>query len=458
MTLAFLSVGLGALAAVFAGTGIVPPIASRDVDSRVDRLCLAAAAGSGLIVLAAVGAGLLGLPVFGAASVVIAAAIGILGRWLLPRRPWSLPAAPSDGPWLLWLSRAVLAAALAIFAWKVARVPVWSWDHHATWGMKARHIAEGGFLSLGFLQVSPFRWTNPEYPIGLPVLWRMLSVGRAPSSPEFRLCHVLFGIVTAGLCRLALRRGGVSASLANATAAFVAISPLFWDTESLGLAEMPLAAASLAAAVFLLPGRDPGERLPSWLSGFAIGLLPWIKPEGLTLAILLLAAGRVMNRRPDDARGPRAAAVLIFLLMTAATLLLQRPFPPGQPFLDGDWPRRVAERAAHPAAILRGMAAELAASDWIGFWLAFAIACAWAVRRRDRRAVALAFVIVAQTGFYLFVYLGTYLEPAAHIQSSFFRLMAALLPLAAVAAALPARVGERPNPAQPARATEIFAV
>ena len=128
--------------------------------------------------------------------------------------------------------------------------------------MKARHLAEGDFLSLGFLRVDPFRSSNPEYPIGLPVLWRTLTLGRAPASLDFKLCHLLFGVALAGLCRLALKARGVSASVANAVAAFVAVSPLYWDTESLGLAEMPLAAAMLAAVVLLLRGRDPGDRPP----------------------------------------------------------------------------------------------------------------------------------------------------------------------------------------------------
>jgi hypothetical protein len=454
LTIAVLSVGLGAVAALFAGTGVAPRPAGRDLDLRLDLLCLAAAVGAGLTTVVAVAAGLLGLPVFGGASIVIPLAIGILGRWLLPRRAWTVPPAPPDSPWILWLSRAVLAAALALFAWKIARAPLWSWDHYAVWGMKARHLAEGDFLNLSFLRAYPFRFTNPEYPIGVPVLWRLLSVGRMPSSAEFKLCHVLFGIVLAGLCRLALRRGGVPAALANAAAAFVAISPLSWDTESLGLAEMPLAAAALAAVVLILPEREAAERLSPWLAGFALGVLPWIKPEGLTLAIFLLAAGWAMRRRRTAKgafRGRTAALVLVFLAVAGATILLQRPLPPGQPFLDADWPQRFSERAPHVLAVVRKMASELAAPDWIGFWPAFGLAVLWAVRRRDRRVLALAAAVAAQTGLYLFVYLGTYVEPGAHIRSSFFRLMSALLPMAAVAAALSAGVrGSSTAPAPPA--------
>ncbi len=430
LPIAVLSVGLGVLAAAFAGSGLLPPPADRSIDVRLDWLCLAATAGACLWVIAVVAAGLFGFPVFGAFSVAAPVAIGILGRWLLPRRPWTVRAAAPEGRAAVVASRIVLAAALGLFAWKVHQAPVWSWDHHSVWGMKARHVAEGDFLSLGFLRVDPFRSSNPEYPIGLPVLWRTLTLGRAPASFDFKLCHLLFGVALAGLCRLALKAGGVSASVANAVAAFVAVSPLYWDTESLGLAEMPLAAAMLAAVVLLLRGRDPEDRPPAWLAGLLLGFLPWIKQEALSLAILLLAAGWFMSRR-----GARAAGT-VFVVTAGAALALGLAFPPGLPFLAGDWLHRLLERLPHPGTVLGDMGEELVASDWIGFWPVFVLAAGWASWRRDRRVAALSAVVATQTAFYLFVYLGTYLDPASHIRSSFFRLMSALLPLAAVAAGL----------------------
>ncbi|HTO77711.1 MAG TPA: hypothetical protein VMQ61_16695, partial [Thermoanaerobaculia bacterium] len=421
---------------------VVPPPASRDLAVRFDWLCFAATVGAVLTVAVVAATGLLGLAVFGGASIGIAAAIGILTRCLLPRRAWTLPSSPPEGRWPLFVSRVVLAAALAIFAWKVHRVPLWSWDHYSVWGMKARHLAEGGFLNLSFLRVAPFRYTNPEYPIGLPVLWRILTLGRTPAWPDFKVCHVLFGVATVGLFRLALRAGGVSSSFANAAAAFVAASPLYWDTESLGLAEMPLAAAILAAAVLLLRRReDPGERPPAWLLGFLLGSLPWIKQEGLSLAVLLLAASWVLGRSPGAGRRPpgaRAVLALSFLVTAGPAIALDRALPPGQPFLQGEWMLRFSARLPHVLRVLGKMGEELVASDWIGFWPVFLLAAAYGIWRRDRRVAALSAVVAAQTALYLFIYLGTYLDPAAHIRSSFFRIMSALLPLAAVAAVLSA--------------------
>jgi hypothetical protein len=445
--IAVLSAAVAALALAFAGSAVVPPPASRDLDVRFDWLCFAATAGAGLTAAAAVAAGLLGLPVFGGASIGIAAAIGILGRWLLPRHAWTVPSSPPDRRWPIAISRAVLVAALVVFAWKVHRVPVWSWDHHSVWGMKARHLAEGDFLNLSFLRVAPFRYTNPEYPIGLPVLWRILTLGREPAWPDFKIGHVLFGVTTIGLFRLALRMSGVSSSFANAAAAFVAASPLYWDTESLGLAELPLAAATLATVVLLLRRRgDPGERSPVWLLGFLLGSLPWIKQEGLSLAVLLLAAGWAMGRSPGAGRRPpgkRAVLALSFVVTAGATIALERALPPGQPFLQGEWTLRFSARLPHVLEVLGKMGEELIARDWIGFWPVFVLAAAYGIWRRDRRVAALSAVVAAQTVLYLFVYLGTYLDPAAHIRSSFFRLMSALLPLAAVAAGLLAAPRDR---------------
>jgi hypothetical protein len=97
---------------------------------------------------------------------------------------------------------------------------------------------------------------------------------------------------------------------------------------------------------------------------------------------------------------------------------------------------RVSARLPHVLQVLGKTGAELVARDWIGFWQVFLLAAAYGIWRRDRCAVALSAVVAGQTALYLFVYLGTYLDPAAHIRSSFFRLMSALLPLAAVAVGL----------------------
>ncbi|HTO75203.1 MAG TPA: hypothetical protein VMQ61_03935, partial [Thermoanaerobaculia bacterium] len=403
--IAVLSVAVAALAMAFAGSGVVPPPASRDLAVRFDWLCFAATVGAVLTVAVVAATGLLGLAVFGGASIGIAASIGILTRWLLPRRAWTLPPSPAEGRSTVLVSRVVLAAALAVFAWKVHRVPLWSWDHYSVWGMKARHLAEGGFLNLSFLRVAPFRYTNPEYPIGLPVLWRILTLGRTPAWPDFKVCHVLFGVATVGLFRLALRAGGISSSFANAAAAFVAASPLYWDTESLGLAEMPLAAAILAAVVLLLRRReDPSERPPVWLLGFLLGSLPGIKPEGLSLAVLLLAAGWVLGRSPGAGRRPpgeRAVLALSVLVTAGPAIALDRALPPGQPFLQGEWMLRFSARLPHVLEVLRKMGEELVASDWIGFWPVFLLAAAYGIWRRDRRVAALSAVVAAQTALYL---------------------------------------------------------
>jgi hypothetical protein len=53
--------------------------------------------------------------------------------------------------------------------------------------------------------------------------------------------------------------------------------------------------------------------------------------------------------------------------------------------------------------------------------------------------------VAAQLGFYVFVYLATYLDPVRHVESSFHRIAAALAPLAilsvvaTLATAVPAR-------------------
>ena len=78
------------------------------------------------------------------------------------------------------------------------------------------------------------------------------------------------------------------------------------------------------------------------------------------------------------------------------------------------------------------MAVELSSPAWLGLWGLFAVALGVALVRRRQLAALVGAVVVAQIGVYAAVYLATYLDPSAHILSSFFRIAAALGPLAVV--------------------------
>jgi hypothetical protein len=343
------------------------------------------------------------------------------------------------------LAETVAVAALALFVWKVAEAPLWSWDHFAIWGTKARRIAAVG-LHPGWLKPPAFPYSAPDYPLGWPLVTSSLALGRIPGTAVFKLAHLACGIGLVLLVRLAVLRSGAGRLAAATAAALTAASPLLWDTESLGLADLPLALVAVAALVFLL-GRSPRSPFHRALSGLLLGLLPWIKLEGWVLSALLLAAAVVLDAvagggfHRERLRGLLALALpcgLLWLLQP----LFHAPFThPGISFLAGDWTGRVLARLPELPSILGPMALDLLRPAWLGLWLLFAVVLVlvWIRPRLSPRPWiprVLGAVVVLQLATYAFVYFATYLDPVAHIDSSFLRIAAALAPLAALTAAI----------------------
>ena len=331
-----------------------------------------------------------------------------------------------------------LAAVLAFAAacWKWARVPLWSWDHYAIWGMKARRIIADGRLDLGFLKLPAFLSSVPGYPVGLPIAWRVVHPG-LPGAAAFKLCHALFAAGLLASIRAAAIRIAGSPALAAALAALVAVSPLFWDTEALGLAEMPLAFIAVSAIALFLRARDD-LFFPAWPAGLALGFLSWIKAEGALLG-LLLAGVAVLSLPPTLARFGRVRGARPILLPALAAIasaaLVERAFlGAGVSFFQGDWSDRVAARLRDGAGVLILLGRELLQPDWLGVWPIVAVGFVFAIAAQKRVCVLLLAAVGAQMASYAAVYFATYLDPAAHIRSSFFRIAAGLAPLAILGA------------------------
>ena len=390
--------------------------------SLLEDFFLAAWVGSALTIPIVFSVGLAGLPVSGPAIAAVEIAIAFAARYF--RRPPNRILAPRR---FESADATLLALPFAVFVWKIVRVPLWCWDHHAVWGLSARRLFSGGFLELAFLGIR-MGAGNSDYPLGLPLLWRVLTLGGVPATVDFKLFHLFFGASVVLLTRRALRRAGVPPLVSLAAAAFVAVSPLLWDSESLGIADVVLAAAALAAICLRRVAKP-------WVAGAMLGFLPWIKKEGLPLAILFLAVLWLFPR--GLARRSRLAAAASFAILAAGAVLVERfLLPPGLSFFAGDWTSRVSSRLPRIGTLSGMLGGELAVSDWLGFWFAAALALGIALVRRLRTSLALFAVVLGQTAVYAFTYLATYLTPYSHVDASFFRLMSALLPVAAVAMGL----------------------
>ncbi len=427
----------GAILISLPGAAALRRAPSAGSSSRATRWTLAFPIGLALSVPACFAAALFGVPLRGrviaAICIVLALMISFPGKRSLARPDY--PALPLSR--IALATRVLLAASAALFLAKVARVPVWSWDYYAVHGTKTRTMFEDQALDLGRLRLPSLAISHPDYPVGGPVAWRLLALGAVPGERSVKVAHALFALALLALLRGGILAAGRSETLANTGAAFAAISPLCWDTESLGLMEVPFALFLAGSLVLLLEARR-GDPFPGgWIWGAVAGFLPWIKlREGLSLVLLLAGAELLSRKRRTGPLSRRLAPVGIALVWTAAAGLVSIfLLPPGESFLVGDWLSRGLARAAHPGPIVSLLANELLAPEWFGFWIVFAAGWVFSIARKRRTAAILTSVIAAQLAVYASVYFFTYLDPADHIRSSFFRISAALLPAALIALA-----------------------
>ncbi len=430
---------------------------------------LAAAWGVGVAVAVpmTVAVGLLGWPISPLAFFLLLVFLAV-GAWLLGKGRRGVREVWAPEPrWLRWVARVVLCLAAGVFLWKLWLAPVWSWDHFVMWGLKARRLAASGAMDFSFLAEPQLQRAKADTPVGVPVAWLLLSLGTVPGAATFKLAHAAFGFGLLAVVRAAAARLAGSLPVGELAAAFVALSPLLWDTTTLGLADLPLAFFATAAVAALLAALRTPER-PDLrglaVAGLLAGFLPWTKDEGLPLALLLTAVAAVwmvLPLRPAlrsprsgrlEGRGPAArlapfAAFAVPVLAGIATMALVdlAALPEGERFLAGDWTARLAERLdTEGRAVLAAAGRELAAAEWLGFWLVFPPAAVLTLLPRRRRAPLpawpLAAAVAAQLALYVFVILASYLPPLDQVGSGLFRIASALLPLGVLpVAALAAR-------------------
>jgi hypothetical protein len=389
-------------------------------------LALAWVVGQALLTPSVFVAGILGMPITGVGLTILA--LGLLALLLvLPRSPEGdpqpadsrLPAKPVRFPVILFL------VICGLFVWKVSAMPLWSWDHHVIWGPKAKQLVAHDRLTLEFLHDPSFAASRPDYPLGVPLLWRVLSGGAEPQELDFKLLHLSHGLALLVILRRGLQELLGKRWSADLLTAWCASGPLFWDTVSVGLAEMPLALFTLVAAVLIISER---RLAPAWVIGWLLGFLPWLKDEGQILALsLVLVSGIAWRGR---CAGRWFVTALFWALLWAssyavATWLL----PDGVSFFVGDPTQRLFARLPDFGLISGHMAEFLLIRDNLGFWLIAAGVTLWVLARRRWTASALLGSVWLQLVTYGAVMFLTYVPALAQIDAAFVRITAALIPL-----------------------------
>jgi hypothetical protein len=462
MAASAVDLGAGTILALLTGWSLLRPLGSRS-----GRLAALRPAGLGLALVFGitllVGIGFplarLGAPVTSGAiavlSILLVAAFLFL-CFRLPRQPFLGLAEGTPGDSLSRLAGLLVVAGLGLFLLKIGLAPLWSWDHFAVWGVKSRRMVVDGALDLGFLDLGIFRSSEPHYPLGLPFAWRLLALGAVPGDLAFKVCHALFGLALVAVTRQGLLLASGSRRIANGLTAWLAVSPVLWDTVGLGHADLPMALWAITALVLVLAAIEapagarpegptaPGTAFQLGLAGVAAGFLPWIKQEGLVLALALLAASALLlwrSRLPNRPRRLLELGLPAGVTVAASRLAADVAHTHGINFFAGSWWVRAAIRVPHFREILGAAAGELLAGDWLGIWIAFFLTVAICLLARVRRrpgtgtAAVLCGLVGALLAIYVAVYFVTVLPPMEHLRGSFFRILSPLTPLALVAIA-----------------------
>ncbi len=211
---------------------------------------------------------------------------------------------------LLWVGMC-----LVLLVWTLQKAsaaqPFGGWDAWAIWNARSLLLyrAPGGLDEIYPLM----KEGHPDYPLLLPgALAAQYCLLGAEDVAIPQVTGLLFVLGTGAALLLASWRLG-SATAGVAAVAVLWSTPAFWRWAFAQYADIPLSYLLLVAAAALASQLEAEERrrLPPLLAGFCLGLLTWIKNEGLVLAMLLAAVFAVVlliTARPFGGARPSIAA------------------------------------------------------------------------------------------------------------------------------------------------------
>ena len=335
------------------------------------------------------------------------------------------------------LFSALLAAQASVVAWLAWRGTL-EWDGLVVWEAKA-YLAclNDGRVPLAYFADPARQWSHPQYPLFVPLLeaWLYGWLGRCDQSLA-GLLFPLFYLAAAGLLVVGGLRLGKSLGRGMAASLLLFCVPQLVvgaGSAASGYADFPLAVVYLGAVVYLADyalTQEPGSlRLAA-----ALALcLPWIKQEGVVLAVCFLALAGVLLWQRRQGRGNLllVPAVLALPLCWAGFLAWQGA-PRSQDFL----PFTLATLDAHLdrlGTIVGAVVDDLKSQEqWGLLWPALPVAALLLALRRDRPPFLLLGLTIALP---MTLYAATYLFSAwvpysLHIASSLPRLLSHVAPLA----------------------------
>jgi hypothetical protein len=369
--------------------------------------------------------GVLHLPLVAAA--IVAPSVALIGGLLLRRR--------HEREQLRYprVATLVMLLPVAIVFVSVLLVPLNDFDGRVFWMKKAKAIAHERAVDGPYFRGEVMENPRIRYPLLVPLDAALVFM--ATRDADDRQTRGMFALLFLALL-LVVRRGIARQFGAEAGAwcsAILAWLPPFLASDGGVLsayADIPMA-AFVACAFFALADRDTPFRLGIWLSALAL-----TKNEGLPLALLLLLPAIAIHRR-------RIGATLVPLLASIAALFVWHSRLPPTDVDDlfsrlSLLPQRIERIGPAVARIATHMATF---SVWGLFWIAVAVCCVVAAKRR-------LFLPLYLLGGMLAIYVVTYVVhtwPLANIvDSSIDRLLMHLIAPALFVLANALRVPARP--------------
>ena len=211
--------------------------------------------------------------------------------------------------WIFLPLLGLVIVGVAVFLVRALTEPMWSNDFLAIWGFKGKTIFLSRAIPSSLHDWPPIRFSHPEYPLGLPLLFAGISfLTGAWDDHAMALLFPAFQIAT--LCALAgwLRRRGASRALALSAAALVALFSPLYSAFLTGMAEIPLAFGLLLFGTALADALEQKDAGALRRLAFASLWIAAVKNEGLFFAA---AAFGIAFLRGGPRRLQIAAAALV---------------------------------------------------------------------------------------------------------------------------------------------------
>jgi len=365
---------------------------------------------------------------------LLAAGLPLAAARMIPggageRRPMSMrpTRAPDIAAWLL--VGGVCGFQVLFSLLQAVRVPLGSFDSWSVWEYKGRRFWLDGGLNGDFLRDHSVVFAHPAYPPLLPLLtaWVYTWIGH-PDPALIKPIYPVFFLMLL-LAFFAAVRGRLGTRAALLGTPLLALLPSLSAYAGTGLADVPVAAALVAAAAAFVAGREGSGCPPYLAAGLLLGVALLTKRDA---AFFVVAALPVTwwQRVP---RSRTLAWVLLPACLLAAPWYLYAWASglPDRDFLPAT-PHNLLMHADRLGEIGRLFGLNLLAlSEWGVLWFAFgALLVAGLVGRRLRASALLCLTIGPLLLYVLSLSLSAWPDYTLHVRTSLDRLIMVTTPFA----------------------------